>query len=94
MSMRHGDRVRSRAFAQLILAETLAESGQVAEAAAHGHAVCGVLPNLNSARVREKVRALAVTLREHRAVSEVRDLLYAWDNVGGNRSEDSDEWPV
>lgn len=60
--LRSGDRVRSRTFAQLTLANVLVHAGRVDEAAAIGHEACSTTASLSSARVVPQLRALGGVL--------------------------------
>lgn len=96
IELRDGDRVRSRAFAQLTLANVLVRRGRIAEAAIMGTHVCRLMRSLNSARVVTGLTDLACSLRPHSTVSEVRDLLEQWSSMtsASKRSAEADLWPV
>ena len=96
IELRNGDRVRSRAFAQLTLASVLVGDGRVAEAAAIGALVCVLLPVLSSARVVAGLTELASSLQPYATVTEVRDLLEQWkDFTSLSEPEPERElWPV
>ena len=68
---RIGDRVRSRTFGQLTLANVLVKAGAVEEAARIGSEICLVAASLNSARVRSGISRLGKSLRASRAVHDV-----------------------
>lgn len=97
IELRNGDRIRSRAFAQLTLAEVLTASGRIDEAATIGLSVCQLMPGLNSARVETGLSRLIASLDKYRTVQEVRELLASWENVKAQhaRTEGDDiGWPV
>jgi tetratricopeptide (TPR) repeat protein len=96
IELRNGDRIRSRAFAQLTLAEVLTASGRIDEAATIGLSVCRLMPGLNSARVETGLSNLIASLETFRAVREVRELLASWNNVNAKRACSGDDvgWPV
>jgi transcriptional regulator with XRE-family HTH domain len=66
-----GDRVRSRTFGQLTLANVLLKAGAVDEAARIGSEICLVATSLNSARVRSGISRLGKSLDASRAVPDV-----------------------
>jgi hypothetical protein len=68
---RIGDRVRSRTFGQLTLANVLVKAGAVEEAARIGSEICLVAASLNSARVRSGISRLGKSLGASRAVPDV-----------------------
>lgn len=68
---RAGDRVRSRTFGQLTLANVLLKAGAVGEAAKMGSEICLVAASLDSARVRSGVSRLGRLLGANRAIPEV-----------------------
>jgi transcriptional regulator with XRE-family HTH domain len=68
---RSGDRVRSRIFGQLTLANVLLKSGAVDEAAKIGSEICLAVKSLNSARVRSGLSRLGESLRASRAIPDV-----------------------
>lgn len=72
---RMSDRVRSRAFGQLTLANVLLKAGAVEEAAAVGAEICTVAHSLNSARVRSALAQLGQSLDTGPAVPEVEFFL-------------------
>lgn len=65
IQLRTGDRVRSRAFAQLTLARVLLAAGRIDEAAEVGAEICTVAPNLTSARVRTRLDSLGDAMKPH-----------------------------
>jgi hypothetical protein len=72
---RVGDRVRSRTFGQLTLANVLRKAGAVEEAATVGSEICAVVHSLNSARVRSALARLGQSLDIARTVPEVEFFL-------------------
>jgi hypothetical protein len=56
--LRSGDRVRSRAFGQLTMANILVGAGRLDEAAAFGNEVCKATASLSSTRVLDRLNAL------------------------------------
>jgi hypothetical protein len=68
---RIGDRVRSRAFGQLTLANVLLKAGAIEEAATVGSEICVAAHSLNSARVRSALASLGQSLHIARTVPEV-----------------------
>jgi hypothetical protein len=72
---RIGDRVRSRTFGQLTLANVLLKTGAVEEAATVGSEICAVAHALNSARVRSALARLGQSLDIGRTVLEVEFFL-------------------
>lgn len=68
---RIGDRVRSRTFGQLTLANVLVKSGAVDEAARIGSGICFVATSLNSARVRSGISRLGKSLGASQKVPDV-----------------------
>jgi hypothetical protein len=72
---RIGDRVRSRTFGQLTLANVLLKTGAVEEAATVGSEICAVAHALNSARVRSALARLGQSLDIGRTVPEVEFFL-------------------
>jgi hypothetical protein len=93
LSLRVGDRVRSRAFGQLSLAEIYIAQRRIDEAAALGSAVCGVAPTLASARVLSQLKSLGAQLRPHESVGVVDDFLRTL-TAAGSASPVRPEWPV
>lgn len=75
--IRSGDRVRSRAFGQLTLANVLLEAGRPEEAALLGHEVCQLTTSLTSARVAHRLNELARALAPVGGVPEVATFLEA-----------------
>lgn len=68
---RIGDRVRSRTFGQLTLANVLVKAGAVEEAGRVGSEICLVAASLNSARVRSGISRLGKSLGASRTVPDV-----------------------
>jgi len=68
---RSGDRVRSRTFGQLTLANVLLKSGVVDEAARIGSEMSLAVKSLNSARVRSGLSRLGESLSVSRAIPDV-----------------------
>lgn len=66
IDLRSGDRVRSRSFAQLALAEVLLAADRVDEAAGIAEQICSTAATLTSARVRAQLVDLAGALSPHR----------------------------
>ena len=94
ITLRGGDRIRSRAFAQLTLAGVLIDAGRVEEAAQIGQVVCEAVSSLTSARVRKRLDGLGIALEIHRAVPEVAEFLTCLATARrGNQREDT-AWPV
>ncbi|OLF16395.1 hypothetical protein [Actinophytocola xanthii] len=93
IELRVGDRVRSRAFGHLTLAELLADAGRVDEAATLGAEVCRATVSLASARVRRRLEALGAAVRPHATVPEVRAFLHMLE-PDVTRSERYPRWPV
>ncbi|WP_215541343.1 hypothetical protein [Amycolatopsis sp. CA-230715] len=92
ITLRQGDRVRSRAFGQLTLARVLADAGEPGEAAAMGIAVCEVLPALSSTRVRSRLDRLGEVLQHNNSVPEVANFL---DRLAvDDNQQESSAWPV
>jgi hypothetical protein len=75
--LRSGDRVRSRAFGQLTLANVLTEAGRIDEAALLGQEVCQLTPSLSSARVVQRLNELGHSLAAARSIPEVAGFLGA-----------------
>ena len=96
LELRVGDRVRSRAFGQLTLAEVLVGGGEIDEAAALGREICAAASSLTSKRVRRRLAELQVTLRPHRSVPAVQLFLADCSHVlHPAAAPDSDtSWPV
>ncbi|OXM65326.1 helix-turn-helix transcriptional regulator [Amycolatopsis vastitatis] len=96
LELRVGDRVRSRAFGQLTLAEVLAGGGEIDEAAALGREICAAAGSLTSKRVRTQLAKLQVTLRPHRSVPAVQLFLADCSHVlqPAAAPESDTSWPV
>jgi hypothetical protein len=96
LELRVGDRVRSRAFGQLTLAEVLAGGGEIDEAAALGREICAAAGSLTSKRVRTRLAELQVTLRPHRSVPAVQLFLADCSHVlqPAAEPESDTSWPV
>lgn len=96
ISLRDGDRVRSRAFGQLSLAQTLVGLGRVDEAAKLGQDVCAAAPTLTSARVLDQLRDLGAVLGTYAGSTVVDDFherllhITAADTTQGKEPE----WPL
>lgn len=80
IALRPGDRVRSRSFAQLALAQVLLAANRVDEAANLAEQIRSTAMTLTSARVRSQLVDLAAALRPHRGVPAVSRFL---DSVTG-----------
>jgi hypothetical protein len=96
LELRVGDRVRSRAFGQLTLAEVLAGGGEIDEAAALGREICAAAGSLTSKRVRNRLGDLQVTLRPHHSVPAVQLFLADCSHVlhPAAAPESNTSWPV
>lgn len=96
LELRVGDRVRSRAFGQLTLAEVLAAGGEIDEAAALGREICAVAGSLTSNRVRSRLAELQMTLKPHRSVPAVQLFLADCSHVlqPAAAPESDTSWPV
>jgi hypothetical protein len=73
LALRTTDRTRSRAFGQLVLAEVLAEQGEIDAACAVGQEVVGATQALGSFRVVQQLddlREIVYPHRRHRAVAD------------------------
>ncbi|MFD9889746.1 multiprotein-bridging factor 1 family protein [Amycolatopsis sp. NPDC059027] len=96
LELRVGDRVRSRAFGQLTLAEVLIGGGEIDEAASLGREVCAALGALTSTRVSSRLTDLKTALKPHRAVPEVQlflaDCSHVLQPAAAPKSDTS--WPV
>ncbi|MGH3630024.1 MAG: helix-turn-helix domain-containing protein [Sciscionella sp.] len=75
--LRSGDRVRSRAFGQLTLANVLLEAGHPDETASLGREVCQLTSSLSSARVIQRLNELGQSLTAARNIPEVATFLAA-----------------
>ncbi|WP_158851160.1 helix-turn-helix domain-containing protein [Saccharothrix deserti] len=95
--LRSGDRVRSRTFAQLTLANVLVHAGRTDEAAAIGHEACSTITSLNSARVVHQLRALGGVLSLAPKSPEVATFLASLaglSSISGDRNGEVASWPV
>lgn len=75
IALRSGDRVRSRSFAQLALAQVLLAANRIDEAANLAEQVRTTAVTLTSARVRTQLVDVAAALRPHRSVPAVSGFL-------------------
>jgi hypothetical protein len=71
IELRGGDRVRSRAFGQLILARVLVDGGRPEEAALVGQQICEVASSLTSNRVQTRLDRLGHALKPYQVLPEV-----------------------
>jgi len=71
VALRAGDRKRSRAFGQLILADVLVREGNLDEACAVGHEVLNATQTLGSVRVVQQLESLRQLLEPHRSAEMV-----------------------
>jgi transcriptional regulator with XRE-family HTH domain len=97
VELRGGDRVRSRAFANLILADVLVQVGRIDEAAEIGVGICDALVSLSSARVRTGLETLAGILRKDAKVPKVEEFLHRSATIsldGDSPSSGANAWPV
>ncbi|MEU7478325.1 helix-turn-helix transcriptional regulator [Lentzea sp. NPDC042327] len=97
IQLRTGDRVRSRAFGQLTMANILIGAGRLDEAAAFGNEVCKVTASLSSTRVLDQLNALGHTLASARSVPEVAHFLAtlgALSQVSDAKEGQTATWPV
>ncbi|MEO6085340.1 MAG: hypothetical protein ABIQ18_19705 [Umezawaea sp.] len=97
LDLRSGDRIRARAFAQLILAYVLKDAGRVDEAAAWGRAVVAVASSLTSSRVQVRLDRLGRELGTHRDTPQVTtflDELSTMRSGYGQNDRDTASWPV
>lgn len=62
-------------FGKVTLARVLVHAGRPDEVAAHGWAVCAVVPSLTSARVHRKLTELGAALHLYRDATEVAGFL-------------------
>ncbi|CRK55199.1 transcriptional regulator [Alloactinosynnema sp. L-07] len=95
--LRSGDRVRSRTFAQLTLANVLVHAGRVDEAAAIGHEACDTTASLSSARVVHQLRALGGLLSLAPKSGQVSSFLAALAGLSvasGEANGAVSLWPV
>jgi transcriptional regulator with XRE-family HTH domain len=94
---RIGDRVRSRTFGQLTLANVLVKAGAVEEAARIGSEICLVAASLNSARVRSGISRLGKSLGGSRTIPDVAlflDHLAQLTDKTAAVSHDRAGWPL
>jgi hypothetical protein len=91
-----GDRVRSRTFGQLTLANVLLKAGAVEEAATVGSETCAVAHSLNSARVRSALAKLGQSLNIGRTVAEVEFFLDRLSELSEASvvSHHQERWPL
>ncbi|MFI9811519.1 hypothetical protein [Saccharothrix variisporea] len=97
ISLRSGDRIRSRTFAKLTLARVLVHAGRIDEAALIGEEACNAATSLNSARVVHQLRALGGALSlapESDQVSTFRTALAGIASTSGERDGSGASWPV
>lgn len=96
ISVRNGDRIRSRALGQLTLARILYRAGRAEEAAMIGAEVCAVAPTLNSARVHGGLTALGKTLSQGRSTPEVRSFLASVESLHQRQAvpRADERWPL
>lgn len=95
--LRSGDRVRSRAFGQLTMANILVGAGRLDEAAALGNEVCKVTSSLSSTRVLDRLNDLGRTLASAHSVPEVAHFLAALgalSHVSDGEEGSAATWPV
>lgn len=99
IELRPGDRTRSRAFGQLLLASVLIPQGRLDEACALAQEVLGATQQLGSGLVHEQLLDLRLRLEPHRDTAVVADFLeqldealeqrtwlYQWMTQGGQRT--------
>jgi DNA-binding transcriptional regulator YiaG len=94
---RTGDRVRSRAFGQLMLANVLFKTGAIDEAARVGSEICLVARSLSSARVRSGLSRLGKSFGASPAVPEVAlflDRPTQLTEKSTAASRDQTRWPL
>ncbi|USX55616.1 helix-turn-helix domain-containing protein [Lentzea sp. HUAS12] len=97
IQLRSGDRVRSRAFGQLTMANILVGAGRPDEAATFGSEVCKVTASLSSTRVLDQLNDLGRTLASARSVPEVAHFLAtlgALSHVSDAQEGQTATWPV
>lgn len=95
--LRSGDRVRSRAFGQITMANILIGAGRLDEAAAFGNEVCKATASLSSTRVLDQLNDLGRTLASARSVPEVAHFLAtlgALSHVSDAQEGQTATWPV
>jgi hypothetical protein len=98
ITLRVGDRVRSRALGQLTLAKILIQAGEPVEAAAIGTEVCTTAAGLESARVRTGLTTLSSALKVHRSIPTVNSFLENVVTVTKSSSQSAGDsvsrWPL
>ncbi|NKQ51973.1 helix-turn-helix transcriptional regulator [Amycolatopsis sp. K13G38] len=95
LELRVDDRVRSRAFGQLTLAQILVQADEVEEAAALGGQVTALATSLASARVLARLDDLAEALQPYASLAGVAEFLADYDHAQGNAAgSGEDTWPV
>lgn len=96
IQLRVGDRVRSRALAQLTLASVLVKERHFDEAARIGMDVCKVAGELNSVRVHVGISKLGEQLALHREIPDVADFFAMQADLGQKTSSMPNEvrWPA
>lgn len=77
IELRPGSHARSRAFAQLLLANVLVSQGQPEQACAAGWEVLAAMPSLSSDQVVQQLRKLAERLEPYRASRVIAGYLTA-----------------
>jgi enoyl-CoA hydratase/carnithine racemase len=95
--LRSGDRVRSRAFGQLTLANILLQAGRVDEAAALGREVCLLTQSLSSTRVADRLNDLARGVKAVSSGPEIVDFLATLQALDGTSPDEEGHtvaWPV
>lgn len=95
LALRDGDRIRSRAFGQLTLADVLLAAGGIDEAAALGREVTIATTSLTSARVKRRLDILARALEPHDSAAAVKDFLATHRaHQDPQLLSGKDSWPV
>jgi hypothetical protein len=97
IELRPGDRVRSRALAQLTLAEVLVDAHRIEEAAATGEAVCGIVETLASTQVSRRLDSLGTTLSRHGALPVVPSFLAVLASIHDQPADidqGGESWPT
>lgn len=94
IKLRSGDRVRSRSFGQLTLANVLVAARRVDEAAALGEEVCAVTSSLSSTRVTNRLVQLGDSLETFRKVPEVSNFLIKLSQIPTAQESQEPTWPV
>ncbi|AXX31202.1 helix-turn-helix transcriptional regulator [Actinosynnema pretiosum subsp. pretiosum] len=95
--LRAGDRLRSRVFAQVILANVLARLGRTEESAQEAHTACRAAVSLSSARVVHRLQELGGVLSLAPGVPEVlafRAALAGLAALPAERRGEIGQWPV